>query len=172
MPPEIITPSPGATTPSPGAVTPSPGTETPSPTNTVAPLYPTKGPLSTVSSEPTGKPNVTVEPGSTEKPQSTVEIKGKKPAKPAIKKLKNRKGKKVTLTLSKKVSGATGYQVAYAAKSSMKGQKKKKFKSLRVTVQGLKQGKTYYFRVRAYTKRNGKMIYGSWGKKKRIKIKR
>lgn len=169
--PGAVTPGPGTATPGPGAATPSPGAATPSPTSTVDPLYPT-GPFSTVSSEPTGKPNVTVEPESTEKPQSTVEIKGKKPAKPVIKELKNRKGKKVKLTLSKKVSGAAGYQVAYAAKSSMKGQKKKNFKSLRVTVQGLKQGKTYYFRVRAYTKRNGKMIYGSWGKKKRIKIKR
>ena len=87
-------------------------------------------------------------------------------------KLKNKKGKKVTVTLSKKVSGATGYQVAYAVKSSMKGQKKKSFKGTSVTVKGLKKKKTYYFRVRAYTKKNGKTVYGNWGGKKKIKVKK
>lgn len=113
-------------------------------------------------------PDPTVKPDPTKKPQSTV----KKPGKPAIKKLKNVKGKKVTVTLSKKVSGATGYQVAYAAKSSMKGQKIKSFKGTKVTVKSLKKKKTYYFRVRAYTKKNGKTVHGSWGSKKKIKIKK
>lgn len=125
------------------------------------------------SSEPTKKPDSTIRPStSTEKPQSKVESKVKKPGKPAIKKLKNKKGKKVTVTLSKKVSGATGYQVAYATKSSMKGQKKKSFKGTSVTVKKLKKKKTYYFRVRAYTKKNGKTVYGNWGNKKKIKVKK
>lgn len=47
----------------------------------------------------------------------------------------------MTVTLSKKVSGATGYQVAYAIKSSMKGQKIKSFKGISVTVKGLKKRK-------------------------------
>lgn len=78
----------------------------------------------------------------------------------------------MTVILSKKVSGATGYQVAYAAKSSMKGQKLKSFQGTSVTVKGLKKKKTYYFRVRAYAKKNGKTVYGRWGKKKKIKIKK
>ncbi len=90
---------------------------------------------------------------------------------PIIKKLENKKGKKVTVTLSKEVPGAGGYQVAYAVKSSMEGQKTKSFKGMSVTVKGLKKKKTYYFRVRAYRKENGKTVYGKWGKKKSIKVK-
>lgn len=118
----------------------------------------------------TQKPDSTVQPATpTEQPQ-TVQKEVKKPGKPAIKKLKNKKGKKVTVTLSKKVSGATGYQVAYAVKSSMKGQKIKSFNGTSVTVKKLKKKKTYYFRVRAYTKKNGKTVYGKWGNKKKIKV--
>ena len=103
-----------------------------------------------------------------QKTTTTTQI--KKPAKPSIKKLKNVKGKKVKLTLTKNISGATGYQVAYATKSSMKKQKVKSFKGSSVTIKGLKKKKTYYFRVRAYKKQNGKTVYSSGGKKKRIKI--
>ncbi len=117
--------------------------------------------------KPTTDTDLTPAP-STQKPDTQI----KKPGKPKIKKLVNKKGKKVTVTLSGKVSGATGYQVVYAAKSSMKGQKKKTFKGTSVTVKGLKKKKTYYFRVRAYTKKNGKTVYGSWGNKKSIKIKK
>lgn len=118
--------------------------------------------------QPTQNPQV-AEP--TQNPQ-TEEPEVKQPGKPKIKSLKNKIGKKVTLTLSKAVSGASGYQVAYAAKASMKGQKTKSFKGTSVTVKGLKKKKTYYFRVRAYTKKNGKTVYGNWSSKKSIKIKK
>ncbi|MCH5251752.1 MAG: fibronectin type III domain-containing protein [Lachnospiraceae bacterium] len=121
--------------------------------------------------QPTKKPPV-VTPTPTKKPQATAKPTVKKPGKPVIKKLKNKKGKKVIVTLKKKVSGATGYQVAYATKSSMKGQKQKSFKGTKVTVKKLKKRKKYYFRVRAYTKKSGKTVYGSWGNKKNIKIKK
>mgnify|MGYP001103550476 CR=1 FL=1 len=78
----------------------------------------------------------------------------------------------MTITLSKKISGATGYQLAYAAKSSMKGQKTKLFKGTVITVKGLKKKKTYYFRARAYTEINGEKVYGKWGKKKSIKVRK
>lgn len=121
---------------------------------------------------PTTEPAPVVEiPKTSDEPQiQTTQI--KKPAKPSIKKLKNIKGKKVKVTLTKKISGATGYQVAYATKSSMKKQKVKSFKGSSVTIKGLKKKKTYYFRVRAYKKQSGKTVYSSWGKKKRIKIKK
>ena len=141
-------------------------------------LCQTGGTSSPISPQPTVKPGPMVKPEPTVKPQPTKELqltaeaKVRKPGKPAIKKLKNIKGKKVTITLSKKVSGVTGYQAAYAEKSSMKGQKIKSFKGIRVTVKGLKKKKIYYFRVRAYTKRNGKTVYGNWGKVKKIKIKK
>ena len=40
------------------------------------------------------------------------------------------------------------------------------------TITGLKKGKTYYFRVRAYKKENGKKYYGSWSNVKKITIKK
>lgn len=124
-------------------------------------------------SNPAQKPgNTTIKDDQTQKPQVTSDSKVKKPGKPKIKKLKNKKGKKVTVTLSRKISGAKGYQAAYATKSSMKKQKKKFFKGTSVTIKGLKKKKTYYFRVRAYKMKNGNKLYGSWSSKKRIKIKK
>lgn len=124
------------------------------------------------SEEPTQKPDATVQPpAQTQNPQSTQEPEVKKPGKPAIKKLKSKSGKKVTVTLSKDISGAAGYQVAYAAKSSMKGQKQKSFQGTSVTISGLKK-KTYYFRVRAYAKIDGRDVYGKWSNIKSIKVKK
>lgn len=115
----------------------------------------------------------------TEKPSVQQNDKGvtalpkvKKPGKPSIKRLKNKKKKKVTLILSKKISGAKGYQVAFATKSTMKGQKKKFFKGTSVTIKGLKKKKTYYFRVRAYKIVKGVKVYGKWGNIKRIKVRK
>ena len=157
----------------PPAVTPSPS---PSPSPSVTP---SASPVPAVTPSPAPSPtgqqgSVTNSPKPPASPQPTVaaETTVKKPGKPAIKKLKNQKKNKVVLTLSKKVSGAAGYQVAYAKKASMKGQKKKSFKGLRVTVKGLKKKKTYYFRVRAYVKKDGKKVYGNWSQKKRIKVKK
>lgn len=141
------------------------------PDSSVKPTTPTNKPDSSAKpTTPTNKPTSTVKPTApTKKPN---QVKVKKPGKPAIKSIKNKKGKKVVVTLKKKVSGATGYQLAYAAKSTMKGKKIKSFKGTVVTVKGLKKKKTYYFCVRAYTKKSGKTVYGNWGKKKKIKIKK
>lgn len=119
-------------------------------------------------------PTPTPEPSEEEpsKEESSKEPQIKKPGKPSIKQLKNVKGKKVNVTLAKKISGAAGYQVAYATNSSMKKQKVKSFKGTSVTIKGLKKKKTYYFRVRAYKKQSGKTVYSSWGSIKRIKIKK
>lgn len=169
--------APGVTPGGEGTLSPEP-TLWPEPVDTPGPGSvdtPYPGPANT---KPTAKPGLTekpeptLQPEPTDKPQFTVESEGKKPSKPAIKKLKNMKGKKVKVTLSKKVSGVTGYQVAYATKSSMKKQKIKSFKGTGVTIKGLKNKKTYYFRVRAFVKINGNIVYGSWGKKKKIKIKK
>lgn len=120
--------------------------------------------------EPTEEDVVSPTPTPTPEPSKEPQI--KKPGKPSIKQLKNVKGKKVNVTLTKKISGATGYQVAYATKSSMKSQKVKSFKGTSITIKGLKKKKTYYFRVRAYKKQSGKTVYSSWGKIKRIQIKK
>lgn len=148
-----------------GVVVPKEPTQTEEPTQDPQTTQPIQNPQTT-QPEQNLQTIVPVQNPQTEKPEI------KKPAKPKIKSLKNKKGKKVTVTLSKAVSGVSGYQVAYAAKASMKGQKTKSFKGTSVTVKGLKKKKTYYFRVRAYTKENGKTVYGNWSSKKSIKVKK
>lgn len=167
-------PNPGGQDPNPGGQTPDPGGQDPNPPGGQDPNPGGQdSDLNVVpGTEPIVNPNPTKKPG-TDKPSTEAgPTQPKKLGKPKVKKLKNKKGKKVTLILTKKISGADGYQAAYAAKSSMKGQKKKFFKGTSMTVKGLKKGKTYYFRVRAYKVQNGKKVYGGWGSKKSIKIRK
>jgi minor extracellular protease Epr len=73
----------------------------------------------------------------------------------------------------KKVSGASGYQIRYSTKKSMKGAKKKnaskKYSSK--TIGKLKSKKKYYFQVRAYKKSGNQTAYGSWSSMKNKKVK-
>jgi hypothetical protein len=94
----------------------------------------------------------------------------KKPAK--VKKLKvSSKKKKTALLLWKKISGASGYQIQYAASKKMKSSKKVTTKKVKVTIKKLKSKKKYYFRVRAYKIVNGKKVYGAWSAVKKVKVK-
>lgn len=106
------------------------------------------------------------EPSATDKPSQAG-----RPAKPSIKSVKNVKGKKARLTLSKKVSDASGYEVQYSVKKNMTSSKKKIFKGMSVTVSGLKNKQTYYFTVRAYKDSDSGKIYGNQSAKKSVKIK-
>ena len=160
--------------------TPAPPETTQPPQTTVTPVLPetTQPPQTTVTPVPpetTQPPQTTVAPISpetTQSPQTTAKTQKKKLGKPVIKKLKSKSGKKVTLTLAGKISGAAGYQVAYGTKSSLKGQKKKTFKGTDTVISGLKKKKTYYVRVRAYAKIDGKTIYSTWSRTKSIKVKK
>ncbi len=85
---------------------------------------------------------------------------------------------KVTSTTKKtaqlswdKISGATGYQVYYS--TSKKGDYKKLKSTSAVSYKktGLTSGKTYYFKVRAYKKAGGKVIYGQFSDIKSVKIR-
>lgn len=88
------------------------------------------------------------------------------------------KNKRLTIKW-KKISKATGYELQYSTNSSFKkGVKTVKISAVKTvskTIKGLKKGKKYYVRVRAYktVKVNGKStkIYSSWSTKKSIKIK-
>lgn len=79
--------------------------------------------------------------------------------------------KKATLSW-KKVSSATGYQVQYKVKGG-------KYKTITITsknttkttVKKLKKGKKYSFKVRTYTKIEGKKYYGKWSSAKAFKVK-
>lgn len=73
----------------------------------------------------------------------------------------------------KKTAGAKGYQIKYSLK------KKSAFKTVNInkagkrkyTIAGLKSGKKYYVKVRAYRKVKSKKVYGSWSKVKAINLK-
>lgn len=82
-----------------------------------------------------------------------------------VKKLKFTK-KNVSLKISwKKVNKASGYQIQYAENASFKKKRKTKTcgaKKQTFTIKGLKRGKKYYIRIRAYRKN----IYGKWTVKK------
>ncbi len=96
-------------------------------------------------------------------------------AKPAIKSVKNVKGKKAQVTLKKKVKDANGYEVRYSLKKNMKSAKKvtiKKATTLKTTIKKLKKKKTYYIQARAYKTVEGKKYYSNWSNKKKIKIKK
>lgn len=92
------------------------------------------------------------------------------PSTPTLKVSSTAKGR-ATISWSD-VSGETGYQVYYSTDNksftklaSYKGWPDTQYKT------GLKSGKTYYFKVRAYTKVDGKTVYGSFSSVKSVKIK-
>ncbi len=106
-------------------------------------------------------------------PQEKEKIKVIKKKKATISSLKNKKGKKVVVTI-KKVKYADGYEIKYSTNSKFKKNVKKvQTKSLKKTLKKLKKGKTYYVKVRPYYKdSSGKITYGKYGKVKKVKIKK
>lgn len=92
------------------------------------------------------------------------------PGQPAIKSVVSAKEHTAKLTLVKKISGVSGYQVQYATNSKFTGAKTKKFTAASVMISGLSK-KTYYFRVRAYKKSGSKIAYSKWSSTKKAEIK-
>lgn len=84
------------------------------------------------------------------------------------------KSKKITVSW-KKVKKASGYEVQYATdKDFQKNLKKKTVASGKKTskvIKGLKKGKTFYVRVRAFKKKNGVKYLGAVTGAKKIKVK-
>ncbi len=71
----------------------------------------------------------------------------------------------------KKTPGASGYQIQYKLKTAKKWKNLKKATTkLKATTKKLKKGKKYTFRVRCYTKIDGKKVYGQWSAVKTKKI--
>lgn len=95
------------------------------------------------------------------------------PSKVTVSKATNVKGKKMKVTW-KKVSSVQGYEICYGTNSTFTKNKKTvtvKASTKSKTISKLKK-KTYYVRVRAFTKVNGKKVYGTWSQKKKVQIKR
>ena len=84
--------------------------------------------------------------------------------------VKNRGSNKAKLTW-KKVSGADGYEISM--KTGKSGYKKiktiAKGKTVTFTKTGLKKGRNYSFRIRAFKKSQGKKVYGSYSNVKTLK---
>lgn len=81
------------------------------------------------------------------------------------------KAKNQAVIKVQKLDGAAGYQVQYADNAKFKNASKVSFKAASKTVQKLKSGKKYYFRVRAYQIINNKKVYTTYSSKKSVKIK-
>lgn len=99
--------------------------------------------------------------------------KAKKPAKVTGVKVKKNGKKKIKITW-KKVKEAKGYQIQYALNKKFKKAKTVTIKKASVTkkiIKKLQSKKNYYVRVRAYTTKSGKKLYGIWSKKKSVKVK-
>ena len=90
------------------------------------------------------------------------------PAKPIIKSAKNISGRKIKVVLKKKVGGAKGYEISYAANRKFTKAVSKKFKTTSIVLKNLKKKNNYYIRVRAYNA-SGK---GKWSAVKKVFIKK
>ncbi|MDO5156178.1 MAG: glycoside hydrolase family 5 protein [Eubacteriales bacterium] len=85
--------------------------------------------------------------------------------------IKNKKGKVIYVTFSKK-KDAAGYEIAVSTSSKFAKGKTKTIKTTKntYTVKKCKKNQMYYVRVRAYKKVNGKKVYSNYSAKKKIKI--
>ena len=98
----------------------------------------------------------------------------KKPNKVKLLSVVNKKEKKIKATW-KRDKTASGYELVYSQKRSFKNAKRvivKSNKTVSTTIKKLKKGKTYYVKVRAYKKVNGKKIYGSYSSAKKVIVKK
>ena len=87
--------------------------------------------------------------------------------------VKQKGSKKAELTWTK-VTGASGYEISMKTDN---GKYKKiktieKGKTVTYKKSGLKKGRKYSFRVRAYKKLSGKKVYGDYSNVKSVKITR
>ena len=92
-----------------------------------------------------------------------------------ISSVKSSKKKTIVIKAAKQKEMA-GYKVQYSTskkftKKTTKTVKVATKKALKKTVKGLKSGKKYYVRVRAYKVANGKTVYSAWTKTKSVKVK-
>ncbi len=71
----------------------------------------------------------------------------------------------------KKLNGGVKYQIQYRVKGSKAGYTRVETKNLKKVIKGLRKGKTYTVKVRAYKKVGKRIYYGEFSKAKNVKIK-
>ena len=123
----------------------------------------TTKPVEPIKSEATKAPEATVIP--TNKPQSKIQTVSKITAKKAG-------SKKITVTWNK-VSNAKGYRIVYSTNKNFKKDctKYKTITATKATLTKLTKKKTYYIKVCAYKVVDGKKVYGSYSKVKKVSLK-
>ena len=103
---------------------------------------------------------------------NTVSAKSVKVPRAKITKLQSTKPGNLTIKI-KKVKKVSGYKVKISQNKKFKKSKTYKIKKNQKTVKGLKQGKKYFVKVRAYkkikVKGKSKTVYGKWSKVKSVK---
>ena len=95
------------------------------------------------------------------------------PVKTTVSKLTAAK-KSLKVTITKKSTQVTGYEVQYATNKNFTSAKTKtltSYKKNTLTLTGLTAKKTYYVRVRTYKTVNGKKYYSAWSAAKSMKTK-
>ncbi len=98
-------------------------------------------------------------------------VKVKKPARAKIRSLKNIKKRKVVVKLNR-TKRAKGYQIRWSKNKNFKGYKQKIVRSTKYTIKGLNKKSTCYVKVRAYVQNGKNKVYGSWSKRKSVKIRK
>ncbi len=98
-----------------------------------------------------------------------------KPAKVTSKKLVSAKTKTVKLTWAKAGGNVDGYQILTATNKKFTAAKKttwvKKGATTAKTIKGLKKGKVYYAKIRAFKTIDGKKQFGEWSTVKKARTK-
>ena len=107
---------------------------------------------------------------------STISVSAKNIKVPRAKITKLQSTKPGNLTIKiKKIKKVSGYKVKLSQNKKFKKSKTYKIKKNQKTVKGLKQGKKYFVKVRAYkkikVKGKSRAVYGKWSKVKSMKIK-
>ena len=94
----------------------------------------------------------------------------KAPGKAKISKLSSKSGK-LTVKYKKVSKNRKGYEIQIATEKFFLNPTTKTSTKTKVTFKKLSKGKTYYVRVRAYNKVDGKKVYGEWSAVKSITVK-
>ena len=94
----------------------------------------------------------------------------KTPGKTKISKLSSKSGN-LTVKYKKVSKNRKGYEIEIATDKYFLNPTSKTSTKTKVTFKKLTKGKTYYVRVRAYNKVDGKKVYGEWSAVKSITIK-